>query len=163
MERLITLLLAAVMCLTLCACGAENDTAATTEESVDTTADSESTTVPDHTSELTDILCGGKWVSRIMFPTDISDELIFNTNGTFSWTSEEGVNEATWRFQTYYGSFKDLPIPIAAGLAQDSCVYWGAVDIPTADYVGHDGFIVGYNEAGAPVMSFNGTSWTKEE
>ena len=143
MRKMAAFLLALALCLSLCTCGKENDPSSATEEIF---------SVPD-TSSLSDILCGGKWVSEYDGP-----ELVFNANGTFSWSSREGAKEAAWSYHSYYNSSADLPIPISAVLSEDSFAYWGKVD----GFTGHNDFVVGYGNAGALTMSFHGQSWIKE-
>lgn len=175
MKKVLSILLALVMCLSLCSCGEKNDTSSTTEESIttqdiymekettttpDTNTENETTTTPDYASELTDILCSGKWVSKMeFFSGDVINELTFNANGTFSLISDEGSKEATWSYHSYYDSSADLPLPVSAVLSEDFCAYWGkAVGI-----TGGSDIVVGYNEEGTPVMSFDGQSWIREE
>ena len=175
MKKVLSILLVLVMSLSLCACGEKNDTSSTTEESIttqdinmekettttpDTNTENETTTTPDYASELTDILCSGKWVSKMeFFSGDVISELTFNTDGTFALISDEGRKEATWSYHSYYDSCADLPLPISAVLCEDFCAYWGK----TVGITGHHDIVVGYNEEGAPVMSFDGQSWIKEE
>ncbi len=157
MKKLIVLFLATVTCLVLCACSKENDTASTAEEIVIT--ENESATTSDHANALTDMLCSGKWVGE-----STGEELTFNTNGTCTWFSDEGNKEWTWCYYTHYDSSSDIPIPVAAAFFKDSSVYW--VEFPDADvseYHGHNGMMIGYNEEGILVMSFDGQSWTKEQ
>lgn len=192
MKKVLSILLVLVMSLSLCACGEKNDTSSTTEESIttqdinmekettttpDTNTENETTTTPDYASELTDILCSGKWVREKNLDTEPNEELTFNANGTFSWISDEGIEEWNWGYHTYYEwnggnptyyeSKADLPIPISAVIPDDSPVYWGEAyygdEYNGTDYLGHSGFIVGYNEEGIPVMSFATGSWIREE
>ena len=180
MKKVLSILLVLVMSLSLCACGEKNDTSSAAEESVkntDTNTENETTTTPDYASELTDILCSGKWVKEKILDTHPNEELTFNANGTFSWISDEEIEEWNWGYQTYYEwncgwpsyfeSKADLPIPISAVIPDDSPVYWGEAyygdEYDSKDYTGHRGFIVGYNEEGIPVMSFDGQPWIREE
>ena len=157
MKKILALVLTFAVCLSLCACGGEKDTASA-EGSIQTSGtitENETTTTPDYASELTDILCSGKWVSEVY-----GEELMFNANGTLSLISEDGSKEATWRYHSYYASSADLPFPISAVLSEDFCAYWGKVG--GEEYIGGFDIVVGYNEEGALVMSFSGTSWIRE-
>lgn len=174
MKKVIALLLALVMCLSLCACGEKNDTSSTTEESIthqginmenettptpDTNTEIETTPTPDYASEFADMLCSGKWVSKAT-----GEELVFNADGTCTWFSDEGNKEWNWCYYSYYDSVLDIPIPVAAAFSKDSGVYWG--EFPNADkkdYHGHDGMMIGYNEEGTLVMGFDAQSWFIEE
>ena len=157
MKKALSILLVLVMSLSLCACGEKNDVSSTAEESVKTTdTNTENETIPttDYASAFADILCSGKWVSEFD-----GAELAFNTNGTFALISDEGSKEATWSYHSYYDSRADLPLPISAVLSEDFCAYWGEVSGITGV---HD-IVVGYNEEGTLVMSFDGQSWIREE
>lgn len=162
MKKAVSILLVLVMCLSLCACGEKNDVSSTAEESVkttDTNAENETDPSPDYASEFADMLSSGKWVGEAT-----GEELVFNADGTCTWLSDEGNKEWTWCYYSYYDSFLDIPIPVAAAFSEDSGVYWG--EFPNADkkdYHGHDGMMIGYNEEGTLVMSFDGQPWIREE
>ena len=162
MKKALSILLVLVMSLSLCACGEKNDVSSTAEESIkttDTNAENETDPSPDYASEFADMLSSGKWVGETT-----GEELVFNADGTCTWLSDEGNKEWTWCYYSYYDSFLDIPIPVAAAFSEDSGVYWG--EFPNADkkdYHGHDGMMIGYNEEGTLVMSFDGQSWIREE
>lgn len=180
MKKVIALLLALVMCLSLCACGEKNDASSTAKESIkttdanveneitateesvkttDTNVENETDPSPDYASEFADMLCSGKWVGEAT-----GEELVFNSDGTCTWFSDEGSKEWNWCYYSYYDSVLDIPIPVAAAFSEDSGVYWG--EFPNADkkdYNGHDGMMIGYNEEGTLVMSFDGQPWFIEE
>ena len=162
MKKVLSILLVLVMSLSLCACGEKNDVSSTAEESIkttDTNAENETDPSPDYASEFADMLSSGKWVGETT-----GEELVFNADGTCTWLSDEGIKEWTWCYYSYYDSFLDIPIPVAAAFSEDSGVYWG--EFPNADkkdYHGHDGMMIGYNEEGTLVMSFDGQSWIREE
>ena len=162
MKKVLSILLVLVMSLSLCACGEKNDVSSTAEESIkttDTNAENETDPSPDYASEFADMLSSGKWVGETT-----GEELVFNADGTCTWLSDEGNKEWTWCYYSYYDSFLDIPIPVAAAFSEDSGVYWG--EFPNADkkdYHGHDGMMIGYNEEGTLVMSFDGQSWIREE
>ena len=180
MKKALSILLALVLCLSLCACCEKNDVSSTAEESIkttdtnmgneittaeesvkttDTNAENETDPSPDYASEFADMLSSGKWVGEAT-----GEELVFNADGTCTWLSDEGNKEWTWCYYSYYDSFLDIPIPVAAAFSEDSGVYWG--EFPNADkkdYHGHDGMMIGYNEEGTIVMSFDGQSWIREE
>ena len=157
MKRLFALIVATVMCFVLCACDKENDTASAAEEFVNT--ENKSVSTSDYASVLTDMLCSGKWVGE-----STGEKLIFNADGTCTWFSDEGNKEWTWCYYTHYDSSFDIPIPVAAAFSKDSSVYWGEFpDVDVSEYHGHDGMMIGYNEEGTLIMSFDGQSWTIEE
>ena len=156
MKKLIALLLALVMCLSLCACGKENDTSPTTEESslaLDTTTENEMTAPSDYASEFADILCSDKWILE-----DGSDELTFNANGTFSWISDEGIEDWTWSFGAYYNSFSDFPLAVSGDFSEEYCIYLGQ-----AREAGLDDIVVGYTKEESLIMYFGNKAWIRAE
>ena len=163
MKKLIALLLALVMCLSLCACGEKNDASSTAEESVlalDSDTENEKTAPSDYESEFADILCCDKWVLE-----DGSDELTFNANGTFSWISDEGIEDWTWSFGAYYNSFSDFPLAVSGDFSEEYCIYLGYAreyDMNNV-VVGSDDIVVGYTKEESLIMLFGNQTWIRAE
>ena len=153
MKKLLSLLLAAVMCLSLVACGGGNDTPSTNDDGGNNaTHESENSTTVDYANEFAELLCDGKWVMR-----EGDDSLSFSKDGTFIWNSNGENTECTWSFVKYFDSFSEFPLAMGnSDFSDDYSAFWG---------YGRDNndIVIGYNNDGELIMHHKDAYWTKEE
>lgn len=136
MKKILALLLAAVMCFSLVACGGEQpntDNNSTQEQQAQNNNNKSESTEPENTepeestsptenlgeirkAELTEILCGGKWVYAFddtNLPNDYPNEMYFFEDGTMKYTDSAGEEHSAnpWSFMQYTinGEIEGLP------------------------------------------------------
>ena len=101
MKKLLALLLAVAMCFSLVACGGK-----TPNTDPEGTADPAENLADIRKAELTEILCGGKWVNAFDaadYPSDYPIEMYFLEDGTMKYIDGTGTehSEYLWDFMYY--------------------------------------------------------------
>ena len=148
MKKLLAMLLALVMCLSLPACGG---TPSTPDEGSQGNPQNDNTDDAHHAQEFTDILCSVDWDCR-----DWDSVLHFNVDGTvrfhYGKNEEDGIR--TWEFDSYLNSFDEFTAMLQHDpeFSEKYGVYCGSMEQ-------YGQILLGCNEDGSYKMYFNGKFW----
>lgn len=147
MKKLIALLLAAVMCLSLAACGGGNDTPSTSDNNANNTSQETENSTTDNTdfaSKLTQLLCEKNVWYGMRHGKGGEEEFTFFEDGHF----ELNGSSNTWEFKEYHKDATDYLASCAA--FQTTPDYDAARGLYVTDQ-----FLLGYDTDGNLLLYWN--------
>lgn len=146
MKKFFVLLLAAIMCAILAACG--GDTPGSNEQN---DPQSENGDNARYAQEFADILLSANWDNR-----DWDSVLYFNEDGTvrfhYGKNEEDGIR--TWEYSTYLNSFAEF-----TGMLQHDPEFSDKYGVYCGKMEQYGQILLGCNEDGSYKMYFNGKFW----